>query len=239
MLSAKTKSRNAARIVEQLADYLLGEKPSAAGLDRFGRKLNLTDTAFAALLGISPRTLRSWRRAGAVPEAAAERAHTALLKRVTGGKTGSGLSRQAAPGNGPETLEFDGCTRAFEAPPGSAVEALTALPDSWVSTRQLHGNTCRLGPRRAPCAKCQAISTALRRVTTATVRSAHAPQPGDGYEACECSLCRDSAREAPDALAEPRPTSTAAVLALHRTVSRWCACSVCSADRLHGIAASC
>ncbi len=70
------------------------------------------------------------------------------------------------------------------------------------------------------------------------VQRLHRPQPGDAYPACECSVCRVSRDHGtPTEALEARPTSRADIITLHRTVSRWCSCDVCSADRSqHGVA---
>ena len=164
-----------ARVIEDLADFLLDERPTASRLDTYGRKLALPDPAFARLLGVGVSTLRRWRHRGRVPEKGASQAHAALTSngalgsptasgKPAGGELGGG--RSLASQNGHKTPKLETLAGVLAATRGAvprpSPEQLAAWPELGLRGRAAGAYICRL----------------------------HAPEPGDAYAACECPACR-------------------------------------------------
>lgn len=176
------------RLLRELGEWLQSESVAFAALDRFRQGLRLTEETFAAVLGVSPETYASWRRRRAVPTRNRDKMDRRVLRYWS---AANGLA------DGLESAE----RTAF-----SGVADATSGPPAWAVLMPSRTTTSERTPETHPALHVppdRGQRTRERSNLKALLRAAHAPQPGDGYAACECAVCARA--PAPAAPADVHP----------------------------------
>lgn len=179
------EGRTRKRGLEQLADFLLGDEVAFRKLDEHRERLAVSPTTFAALLGVTRRSLDDWRRAGRMSLRGRERMHDTVLRAV-----GSGGSVYAPQNSEPLRT-------------GTDADSYKLPSRNRRKTPEVEGLAVSTGPARAPIAAPSADHPRAwpelgfrGRAAAAYIRRLHAPEPGDAHAACECLVCYPARRAA-------------------------------------------
>jgi len=190
-------------VLDELADFLMTDSVSIRKLKGFRDRLKLDDDSFASLLGIKTTTLQAWNRRSAVPRQGREKLNRKVveaLKSVMGGANIRAVS--LASNRGQKTALNPGFEGSLSTPlpfPGDfwsfrpfvipdygkslgIVKSVTT-PETITNNNSLHYWTPL--DKRTLANERKFAKDRL----TAQIRQKHAPQPGDSYINCECSIC--------------------------------------------------
>ena len=177
------------QILENLADWLLEDSVSFRQLDSYRRKLKMDSDQFADLLGIHPVTYSKYRRTKEVKLGTnREKMHEMVL--------GYQCATRASQ-NTRFKLEFEGLEKVkttlrdprLDRPANDGWKLEEIKPNHFKVCRVFDGSVpTALVPGPKPNAK---LIKQSKEMAVSRIRAKHAPQPGDDYDQCECSICME------------------------------------------------